>query len=134
MVKEIGGIGDRIGGIHKIDDQQIKFARPLGEGQRLVLSLDITERLRMVGKDRFEDVLTIEDPVAFTKPWTVTIPIERAKDLDRMVHGLCDENDRNPVVDGKLTVTLKGDTIAEDFARMLDEYVEKRFGGAATPR
>ena len=63
-----------------------------------------TERLRMVGKDRFEDVLTIEDPVAFTKPWTVTIPIERAKDLDRMVHGLCDENDRNPVVDGKLTV------------------------------
>jgi hypothetical protein len=63
-----------------------------------------TERLRMVGKDRFEDELTIEDPVAFTKPWKVTIPYERVTDLDRMVHGLCDENDRNPVVDGKLTV------------------------------
>jgi hypothetical protein len=30
-------------------------------------------------------------------------------------------------VDGKLTVTLKGDRIAEDFARLLDEYVERRY-------
>jgi (E)-4-hydroxy-3-methylbut-2-enyl-diphosphate synthase len=38
------------------------------------------------------------------------------------------EDPRAPVyVDGKLTVTLKGDAIAEDFARLLDEYVEKRF-------
>ena len=43
------------------------------------------------------------------------------------------EDPRAPVyVDGKLTVTLKGDTIADDFARMLDEYVAKRFG-AGTP-
>ena len=63
-----------------------------------------TERLRMVGTDKFEDELTIEDPVAFTKPWKVTIPYERVTDLDRMVHGLCDENDRNPVVDGKLII------------------------------
>jgi (E)-4-hydroxy-3-methylbut-2-enyl-diphosphate synthase len=41
------------------------------------------------------------------------------------------EDPRAPVyADGKLVVTLKGDTIAADFARMLDEYVEKRFGGA----
>jgi hypothetical protein len=25
-------------------------------------------------------------------------------------------------------VTLKGDAIAEDFAKLLDEYVERRFG------
>jgi (E)-4-hydroxy-3-methylbut-2-enyl-diphosphate synthase len=38
------------------------------------------------------------------------------------------EDPRAPVyVDGKLTVTLKGDAIAEDFARLLDDYVEKRF-------
>ena len=43
------------------------------------------------------------------------------------------EDPRAPVyVDGNLTVTLKGDTIADDFARMLDEYVAKRFG-AGTP-
>ena len=40
------------------------------------------------------------------------------------------EDPRAPVyVDGKLVVTLKGETIAADFARMLDEYVEKRYGG-----
>jgi hypothetical protein len=27
-------------------------------------------------------------------------------------------------------VTLKGETIAADFARLLDEYVERRFGAA----
>jgi (E)-4-hydroxy-3-methylbut-2-enyl-diphosphate synthase len=41
------------------------------------------------------------------------------------------EEPKAPVyVDGKLVVTLKGDTIAEDFARMLDEYVEKRYAQA----
>ncbi len=41
------------------------------------------------------------------------------------------EDPRAPVyVDGKLAVTLKGDAIAADFARLLDEYVERRFGAA----
>jgi (E)-4-hydroxy-3-methylbut-2-enyl-diphosphate synthase len=40
------------------------------------------------------------------------------------------EDPRAPVyVDGKLTVTLKGERIAEDFARLLDDYVAKRFAG-----
>jgi hypothetical protein len=67
-----------------------------------------TERLRMVGADKFEDELTIEDKIAFTQPWKVTLPYERVKDLDRMVHGLCDENDRNPVVDGKIIIAPAG--------------------------
>jgi (E)-4-hydroxy-3-methylbut-2-enyl-diphosphate synthase len=38
------------------------------------------------------------------------------------------EDPRAPVyVDGRLAVTLKGDSIATDFARLLDEYVAKRF-------
>jgi (E)-4-hydroxy-3-methylbut-2-enyl-diphosphate synthase len=40
------------------------------------------------------------------------------------------EDPRAPVfVDGKLAVTLKGEAIADDFARLLDDYVAKRFGG-----
>jgi (E)-4-hydroxy-3-methylbut-2-enyl-diphosphate synthase len=40
------------------------------------------------------------------------------------------EEPRAPVyVDGRLKVTLKGENIAADFARLLDEYVERRFGG-----
>jgi len=38
------------------------------------------------------------------------------------------EEPRAPVyVDGRLAITLKGERIAEDFARLLDEYVEKRY-------
>ena len=41
------------------------------------------------------------------------------------------EAPRAPVfVDGKLSTTLQGETIAEDFARLLDEYVEGRYGAA----
>jgi (E)-4-hydroxy-3-methylbut-2-enyl-diphosphate synthase len=43
------------------------------------------------------------------------------------------EAPRAPVfVDGKLTVTLSGDSIAADFARLLDDYVERRYGATAT--
>jgi len=43
------------------------------------------------------------------------------------------EEPRAPVyVDGALRVTLKGDTIVADFLRILDDYVEKRFGGGAS--
>ena len=63
-----------------------------------------TERIRMVSPDRIEDEITIEDPVALTHTWKATIPYQRMAGLDRMVHGDCEENDRNPVVDGKLTI------------------------------
>src|SRR6266536_221505 len=42
------------------------------------------------------------------------------------------EEPRAPVyVDGALRITLKGDTIVADFLRILDQYVETRFGGSA---
>jgi (E)-4-hydroxy-3-methylbut-2-enyl-diphosphate synthase len=31
-------------------------------------------------------------------------------------------------VDGELRVTLKGDTLVADFLRILEEYVERRYG------
>ena len=43
------------------------------------------------------------------------------------------EDPKAPVyVDGKLLVTLKGDTIVPDFLRILDDYVERRYGAAAS--
>jgi (E)-4-hydroxy-3-methylbut-2-enyl-diphosphate synthase len=42
------------------------------------------------------------------------------------------EEPRAPVyVDGKLKTTLKGDSIAEDFARLLDDYVARKFSAGA---
>ena len=64
-----------------------------------------SERIHKVSKDRLEDVMTITDPVTLTRPWTLTIPYTRVTSIDRLFHGDCMENDRNPVVDGKVTVT-----------------------------
>jgi (E)-4-hydroxy-3-methylbut-2-enyl-diphosphate synthase len=46
------------------------------------------------------------------------------------------EDPRAPIyVDGKLMVTLKGETIVPEFLRILEDYVEKTYavGAAATP-
>jgi (E)-4-hydroxy-3-methylbut-2-enyl-diphosphate synthase len=43
------------------------------------------------------------------------------------------EDPKAPVyVDGKLLVTLKGNTIVPDFLRILDDYVERRYGATAS--
>ncbi|HEV2700769.1 MAG TPA: hypothetical protein VGV09_04000 [Steroidobacteraceae bacterium] len=62
-----------------------------------------TERLRKVGKDSLQDDLTIEDPLRFTHPWHVSLHYARVTNQDRMIAYNC-ENDRNPTVNGKITV------------------------------
>jgi len=43
------------------------------------------------------------------------------------------EEPKAPVyVDGKLLVTLKGDTIVPEFLKILDDYVEKNYGARAS--
>ena len=45
------------------------------------------------------------------------------------------EEPKAPVyVDGKLLITLKGDAIVADFLRILDDYVDTRFGAAPAAR
>jgi hypothetical protein len=62
-----------------------------------------SERIRMVKPDELEDQMTIEDPVAFVRPWQVTISYVRATGIDRFIGYDC-ENDRNPIVNGHLTI------------------------------
>ena len=62
------------------------------------------ERLRLVGKDELEDQLTIEDPKALAKPWTVTLRFKRLRHMSRMIPFDCTENDRNPEIDGKIGI------------------------------
>jgi hypothetical protein len=63
-----------------------------------------TERIRRVGADRLENEMTIEDPVALARPWKLRLAYRRVTDLDRLGNYDCQENDRNPVIDGKLTI------------------------------
>jgi hypothetical protein len=62
------------------------------------------ERIRMVG-GHLEDQMTITDPVMFSGPWHVTRAYARVTGVNRMVYEDCSGDNRNPVVNGKLTLS-----------------------------
>ena len=64
-----------------------------------------TERVRMADRDTLEDRMTIEDPVALAKPWAMTLQFKRLSRMQRLLPYDCTENERNPVVDGKVTIS-----------------------------
>jgi hypothetical protein len=63
-----------------------------------------TERLRMTSRTELEDQLTIEDPVALARPWRLDFKYTRLSATSRMLPYDCTENERNPVVDGKMII------------------------------
>jgi len=66
--------------------------------------LRTVERIRMLSHDKIEDQLTFIDPVALTKPWTITRTYARVtQGLNWMTDQVCNENDRDPVENGHLT-------------------------------
>ena len=64
-----------------------------------------TEELRMINNNELEDELTIDDPVALANPWRIRLTFTRVTGLNRVIDYDCSENDRNPVVNGHLTIT-----------------------------
>jgi hypothetical protein len=58
--------------------------------------IHVSERMRRASPTVFEDIITVDDPVAFTHPWTVT----RTYDLKptwEISEYVCEENNRNPI-------------------------------------
>ena len=64
-----------------------------------------TERLRRIDADTLEDQMHIDDPAALESPWNLTLRYRRVTEMNRMIPTDCTENDRNPVVDGKMLIT-----------------------------
>jgi len=68
-----------------------------------------TERIRQTAPDVLENQLTVTDPVALTKPWTFVKHYRRMRDPKAWVEEpeTCGgPEDRNPIVDGRITVKL----------------------------
>lgn len=63
-----------------------------------------TERIRMVNRNTLEDQITVNDPVALSRPWQLTRRYLRDPNVNRIIDQVCVENDRNPVVNGKMTI------------------------------
>ena len=64
-----------------------------------------TERLRLIDADTMQNDLTIDDPARFVHPWQISIRYQRVKDISRLIAINCAENDRNPVVNGKIVIS-----------------------------
>lgn len=64
-----------------------------------------TERIRRLDSDRMVNEMTIEDPGRFATPWRVVLEYRRVRDVDRLLHTDCEENDRNPRIDGRFTIS-----------------------------
>jgi hypothetical protein len=81
------------------------FVESKGTGAMMLSpSARFVERIRRLSRDKVDDQLTVEDPVSLTEPWIVTLSYKRVTSIDRVVHGDCTENDRNPVVNGEITI------------------------------
>lgn len=63
-----------------------------------------TEKLRLLDHDTLQNEMTIEDPERLARPWRIVIRYQRVRDMDRMIPVDCLENDRNPVVEGKIVI------------------------------
>ena len=83
----------------------------------LVLSDEMTAvtRMRKVAEDRIELEMVIEDALALTEPWRVTMSYERLPEGVRVYDYACAENNRNPVTESGLTITLGPDGEPLDF-------------------
>ncbi len=69
--------------------------------------LHFTERIRMVNHDQMQIDYTVEDPVALTKPIHTTITHTRVTDFSRMVEETdCEQNERDPIVDGRFRTVV----------------------------
>ena len=52
-------------------------------------AMKVTERYTMLDADTIRYQATIEDPKVFTRPWTISMPLYRHKDMDRLLEYHC---------------------------------------------
>jgi hypothetical protein len=51
--------------------------------------LNLVERYTMLDADTIQYEVTVEDPLVFSRPWTISMPLSRHKDMDRILEYHC---------------------------------------------
>lgn len=72
-------------------------ASPLQHSDQMTVS----ERIRQVDADTLQAVITVTDPVAFTRPWVVTRHYRRAAPEQQILEYICEENNRDVFLPGQ---------------------------------
>ena len=57
--------------------------------------LHLTERFQKSGQDKIVYTVTYDDPVFFTKPWTMALNLVRQPKGDRILEYVCEENEKD---------------------------------------
>jgi hypothetical protein len=57
--------------------------------------LHLIEHLRLVDRNRLEELITIDDPVVFTKPWTARLTFARHDEIQLKTDWVCGEKHRD---------------------------------------
>ena len=116
-----------------VETRSIKGGIPIDRtGAALSDSARVTERIRKIDDKTLENQITVEDPVAFTKPWQVTRRYtKRPEQFPRMENVSSLENQRNPVVDGETKVVLSDelDNSPSPFPAHLRQFAVPKFPG-----
>ena len=68
----------------------------------------VVERIRRIDADTLEDRMTIEDPVALTRPWQIVKTFRKQPAGTYIFDYACAENNRNPVDEFGRTITTDG--------------------------
>ena len=81
-----------------IDTVGIKTSVAMGMGINHSDKLHLVERIHLAkgDPDTLKDELTINDPLALEKPWSLSLSFKRSRG-DELIEFVCAENDRNPV-------------------------------------
>ena len=72
-------------------------------------ALHVVTRLHMIDDHTMEAQMTLEDPVAFTRPWTAIKRYKKLKAGSRVYDYACAENQRNVMTTDGKTLTLGSD-------------------------
>ena len=91
-----------------IETRSIRGGIPINRtGAALSDSTTVHERIRKVDERTLQSEITVEDPVAFTRPWKVTRRYtKRDEQYHRMENVPSLENQRNPLVNGETQIIL----------------------------
>lgn len=65
--------------------------------------LRVSEQLMRTGRDSLRDVLTLNDPIALTQPWSFTVTYTRADPKTEMSEYVCTNNRNGPDAAGETT-------------------------------
>ncbi len=63
--------------------------------------IKVSERIRQIDANTLEEVMTVTDPVAFTKPWVVTRRFKRGGPDLQIMEYVCEENNREIILPGQ---------------------------------